>query len=288
MNPSVSVLMTAYNRQNYIAESIESVLRSTYANFELIIVDDCSGDKTIEIAEQFRQKDKRIKIFVNSLNLGDYLNRNQAASYATGKYLKYVDSDDKLEPDALGKMVAVMEEHPEAGLGINLELNDGSISSRLLNSREAYRCHYFDQPIFFASPGLVIFKKECFEAVGGFPEKRMVSDFEMWHKMALAFPVVLIPGNLYWLRQHAGQEVAEQDHYIEEYEKIKIRYLFSSKSPLSYQEASQVIHNRKKTLLKIFARKLVSFELRAAAVRARVLLFYIRHFSLLKNKALTS
>ena len=59
--PLVSVLMTAYNREKYIAEAIESVLASTYKNFELIIVDDCSKDKTVEIARRYAKKDQRIK-----------------------------------------------------------------------------------------------------------------------------------------------------------------------------------------------------------------------------------
>ena len=90
--PLVSVLMTAYNREKYIAEAIESVLASTYSNLELIIVDDCSKDNTLQIATNYQAKDDRIKVYKNEKNLGDYPNRNKAASYAKGKYLKYVDS----------------------------------------------------------------------------------------------------------------------------------------------------------------------------------------------------
>ena len=64
-SPLVSVLMTAYNREKYIAEAIESVLASTYTNFELIIVDDCSTDKTVEIAKSYEVKDNRIKVYIN-------------------------------------------------------------------------------------------------------------------------------------------------------------------------------------------------------------------------------
>ena len=85
----VSVLMTSFNRDKYIAEAIDSVLASTYQNWELIIVDDCSKDKTVEIAKSYEAKDNRIKVYVNKKNLGDYPNRNKAASYAKGKYIKY-------------------------------------------------------------------------------------------------------------------------------------------------------------------------------------------------------
>ena len=88
----ISVLMTAFNREKYIGEAIESVLASTFKDFELIIVDDCSSDKTVEIAKNYENLDKRVKVFLNEKNLGDYSNRNKAASLANGKYIKYVDA----------------------------------------------------------------------------------------------------------------------------------------------------------------------------------------------------
>ena len=77
--PLVSVLMTAYNREKYIAEAIESVLASTFQDFELIIVDDCSRDHTVEIVRRYTS-DPRLQVHVNEKNLGDYPNRNRAAS----------------------------------------------------------------------------------------------------------------------------------------------------------------------------------------------------------------
>ena len=120
--PLVSVLMTAYNRERYISEAIESVLTSTYTNFELIILDDCSTDRTVEIAEGFALMDPRIRVYVNENNLGDYRNRNKAAEYAKGKYIKYCDSDDKIFDWTLNYCVKMMEKHPDAGMGI-LNLN---------------------------------------------------------------------------------------------------------------------------------------------------------------------
>src|SRR5579862_5201402 len=114
--PLVSVLMTAYNREEFIAKAIQSILDSTYSNFELIVVDDCSTDSTIRIAKEYETKDKRIRVFLNEKNLGDYPNRNKAASYASGKYLKYVDSDDIIYPFGLAMMVNRMEAFPEAAI----------------------------------------------------------------------------------------------------------------------------------------------------------------------------
>src|SRR6476646_10196463 len=95
----VSVLMTAYNREKYIAEAVESVLASTYTNFELIVVDDGSTDNTVTIAKSFEARDYRIKLYINEKNLGDYPNRNKAAGYASGEYIVFVDSDDWMLKD---------------------------------------------------------------------------------------------------------------------------------------------------------------------------------------------
>ena len=118
--PRVSVLMTAYNREKYIAEAIESVLASTYTNYELIIMDDGSSDNTVNIARSFEIKDRRVKVFKNETNLGQFPNRNMAATYAQGTYLKYVDSDDVIYPYTLEMMVNNMEQFPEAALGFCL------------------------------------------------------------------------------------------------------------------------------------------------------------------------
>jgi glycosyltransferase involved in cell wall biosynthesis len=74
--PVVSVLMTAFNRSQYINDAIESVIAQTYQNWELIIVDDNSNDNTASIAHFYAAKDNRISVYVNELNLGDYKNRN--------------------------------------------------------------------------------------------------------------------------------------------------------------------------------------------------------------------
>jgi glycosyltransferase involved in cell wall biosynthesis len=83
-SPLVSVLMTAFNREEYIAEAIESVLGQTLADFELIISDDCSTDRTLEIANAFARRDGRIRVLRNASNLGDYPNRRCAAALARG------------------------------------------------------------------------------------------------------------------------------------------------------------------------------------------------------------
>jgi glycosyltransferase involved in cell wall biosynthesis len=239
--PLVSVLMTSYNREKYIAHAIESVIKSTYKNFELIIVDDGSNDATVSIAKDFQSKDPRIKVYENDINLGDYPNRNKAASYATGKYLKYVDSDDYIYPNGLEIMVNSMEQFPAAGFGLcSLKPDADKPFPFLLNPKESYQYHFFGPGLFHKGPLSAIFLRSAFTAVGGFKENRMISDLDMWHRIALKYPVVLMPDGIVWQRIHEKQELTESDKFIIDGAKIKWKYLSDPACPLTREQIKQI------------------------------------------------
>src|SRR5471032_1502742 len=117
--PTVSVLMTAYNREDYIAAAIESVLAQTFTDFELIICDDQSVDRTVEIASGYAQQDPRVRLVRNDRNLGDYGNRRQAAALARGSFLKYHDSDDVMYPHCLAAMVTPLMNELRASFALS-------------------------------------------------------------------------------------------------------------------------------------------------------------------------
>lgn len=206
MNPTASVLMTAYNREKYIAQSIESVLASTFADFELIIVDDCSQDRTLSIAETYVRRDTRIRLYRNEKNLGDYPNRNRAAALAQGQYLKYVDSDDVIYPHGLAVMVQSMERFPDAGLGLcRPAVKEGPHPIRI-SPMEAYREQFFGQGLLTNAPLSAIIRRDAFVAVGAYSGIRQVGDFELWLKLAARFPLVKMVQDLTWWRWHGAQE----------------------------------------------------------------------------------
>lgn len=206
-NPLVSILMTSYNREKYIAASISSVLASTYRNFELIIVDDRSADRTVEIARSFAAQDERVKVFINDRNLGQFENRNLAAKYAQGTYLKYLDSDDLIYPAGLQTLVDMMEEFPEAGYGLcSLEQDDDRIFPFILTPREAYERHFWKGiPLFHKAPLSSIIKKDVFSGIGGFTNPGGEGDYEMWLALSSAYKVVLMPHGIVWYRVHDEQ-----------------------------------------------------------------------------------
>jgi glycosyltransferase involved in cell wall biosynthesis len=243
--PLVSVLMTVYNREKYIAEAIESVMASTYQNWELIIVDDRSADNSVAIAKSFEAKDSRIQVYINDKNLGDYPNRNQAASYATGKYLKYVDADDMIYPHGLELLVYYMEQFPDSGYGLcSLPQDKLKKFPFQLNPEEAYQRHYFQQQLFHKAPLSAIINRIVFEEAGKFSGKRMLGDFEMWHLLSQKYPVVLMPHGIVWYREHDEQEMAHhRSDPMEPFKYILLAddLLASVNCPLNENEKQKVL-----------------------------------------------
>jgi glycosyltransferase involved in cell wall biosynthesis len=116
--PLVSVVTPVYNGGKYLAECIKSVLSQTYTNWEYIIVNNRSTDNTLEIAEQFRQQDKRISIYTNQEFVSVYQNHHIAFSQVAvnSKYCKVLHADDCLFQDCITQMVNVAESHPSVGI----------------------------------------------------------------------------------------------------------------------------------------------------------------------------
>lgn len=107
MNPLISICIPTYNNADYIAETISSVLNQTYQNFELVIVDDRSKDKTVEIIKGFT--DPRIKLVENDTNLGMHGNWNKALNLGKGEYLKLLCGDDIIYPRCLELQIGEFE-----------------------------------------------------------------------------------------------------------------------------------------------------------------------------------
>nr|WP_321452397.1 glycosyltransferase family A protein [uncultured Carboxylicivirga sp.] len=252
--PTISVLMTVYNREKYIAQTIESVIASTYQNWELIIVDDQSKDRSVEIAESYAAKDTRIKVYINEQNLGDYPNRNKAATYAHGKYLKYVDADDLIYPHGLELLIYYMEQFPEAGYGLcSLDQDKSRIYPYALSPAEAYKKHYFQTPIFNKAPLSSIIRNDAFKAVNGFTGKQHLGDFEMWHVLSKKYNVVLMPKGIVWYREHDEQQMVANrtDPFIPfKYFLNGMEQLLSNSCPLVDNDNQKAIQLQNKIISK--------------------------------------
>jgi len=245
----VSILMTAYNREKFIAASIESILHQDFSDFEFIIVDDASQDATWDIIKDYSRRDNRILAYRNVLNQGDYPNRNIAANYATRRYIKYLDSDDILYPGALTHMVSVMESNPTIPLGlIGIGLGLGKFETTLLSPIEAFRQVYFSGKIIGCGPSYSIIRKEEFHKLGGFSPNRHLSDLDLWLKFLSSNAVCLFDESLVYWRKHDDQEFAIGEktnfHLFNSYH-IYLKGLQNESCPLSLEDRRLAIRNLK-------------------------------------------
>jgi glycosyltransferase involved in cell wall biosynthesis len=209
-SPLISVLLTSYNREQYLAESIESVLAQTQRDFELIISDNCSTDRTIEIAREYERRDDRIRVSVNERNLGQFENRRHAASLARGRYLKYHDSDDVMYPHCLAVMVEALEAEPRAGFALSASRYwSGAPCPMLLTPTLAYEREFLGTGVFHLGPAAAMFRTEVFRDLGGFPLAGVASDYLFWLSACTKVNVLLVPGDLFHYRIHPGQLLAD-------------------------------------------------------------------------------
>lgn len=148
MNNLVSIIMPSYNTAEYIAASIESVIQQSYANWELIIVDDCSTDHSVEVIRGFR--DSRIILLQNETNSGAAVSRNYGLREAKGKWIAFLDSDDLWVPDKLEKQLRFMINHNYAFTYTDYRicLNGNwmpyiNIGPDMVNKRKMYQYCYF-------------------------------------------------------------------------------------------------------------------------------------------------
>lgn len=226
-NLEVSVLMSVYNCENFVSEAIYSVLNQTYVNFELIIIDDGSTDKTKDIIKNF--SDKRIRLIQNKENLGLPRSLNIGLKVAQGKYIARLDADDICSPDRLLLQLNYLKEHPNVGvLGTDVEFidevgNKFKSAKRLKKIKSHNPISYFfnlQKPkshnvcvwylLFrncFYHP-TVMFKKSIVINVGGYENKKS-EDLDLWSRLfdKTNFTNLKIP--LLSHRIHSGQMTSE-------------------------------------------------------------------------------
>ena len=117
--PKISVILPTYNREDMLPRALDSILQQTFTDFELIVINDGSADKTQEILEEYAAKDQRIKIIKHEQNKGLVAGLNEGLERAKGEYIARMDDDDVSYPKRLEKQLAYMEAHPEyAAVGV--------------------------------------------------------------------------------------------------------------------------------------------------------------------------
>jgi len=171
MNTTFTVVMPAYNAAAYLAQTIESVLSQSFTDFELLIIDDGSTDNTAVIAENYRQKDKRVKLFIQS-NQGVSATRNQGIESSSSQYIAFIDADDQWFPDNLALHYEHLEKNPDLGVSyakVEFLTPDGKHTGKIAKGRltELQPEHFlYDNPTMTAS-NLVV-RRQVFQEIGCF------------------------------------------------------------------------------------------------------------------------
>jgi len=190
----ISVIIPAYNAEKTIKQTIDSVLTQTYENLELIIIDDGSKDKTLEIIKGI--DDKRIKV-CSYMNSGVSTARNRGLLISNGDFISFIDSDDTWTRDKLELQVKALEDNPEAGAAYCWTLivdQKGSFLGKMCPTYEGYVYQELFLSYFASSASNLMFRKECFSSIGLF-DTRLGSceDWDYSLRISLQYPFVCVP-----------------------------------------------------------------------------------------------
>ncbi|HIQ28574.1 MAG TPA: glycosyltransferase family 2 protein [Sulfurovum sp.] len=183
-NPTVSILIPLFNAEAYIAETLDSCLAQTYPYIEIIIVDDGSQDKSLDIAKEFEKKYQNIKVYAQE-NSGASSARNKAFNFSTGEYIQYLDADDLLHPDKIRLQLEVLKKCDDKALSFG---RWGTFNQSIENVdwKELPVNTNYDNPIHFLTTlwasGMTVviyawlFPRRLIEESAGWDEKISVND----------------------------------------------------------------------------------------------------------------
>jgi len=205
-NPAVTVVVAAYNHEPYIRQTLESIENQTFQDFEIILIDDGSTDKTLEIA---RQCGSRATV-LGQANQGVVAARNRGIGLAKGRYICFVDSDDIVLPDRFERQVAVLDKNPAMGLAFADALIIDSTGRQIGRWSDVYPVvpgptarmlvmHYCFIPMMTA-----LVRRETLLALGPFEEPGPISEYAKWIEIAHVSPVHYDPKPLGCWRRHTG------------------------------------------------------------------------------------
>jgi glycosyltransferase involved in cell wall biosynthesis len=209
--PKVSVLMPVFNGEEFIDQAIESILSQTFSDFELLVIDDASSDKSAEIVLAY--KDTRIRYERNPLNLGLSGARNRAIKSSNGEYLAWLDCDDISLPTRLEKQVLLLDNNPSVGLcgtwvqtlGLDKEhIWEYPEQSEIVKSRMI-----FDDPIATSS---AMVRRSCLPHDEPYfdLDYPTAEDYELWERISRQNVIVNIPEVLTYYRIHQKQTSKKQ------------------------------------------------------------------------------
>tara|TARA_R110000850_G_scaffold264954_2_gene394288 strand:- start:5781 stop:6671 length:891 start_codon:yes stop_codon:yes gene_type:complete len=200
--PLVSIITPTYNRADFIAEAVQSVLDQTYPNFEHLIVDDGSTDNTREVLSPFLA-DPRFRYF-DQENQGQSVARNLALEHARGEFVCFLDSDNVWLPIHLASQLAAFQETPDVdivcGDGITIDEQGNELSRKNIKRHSGYIAFQMlkDNCV---GMNTTLARRKCFDEMGGMSGKRRVADdYDLWLKFSSRYRFRYVPRYLAYYR----------------------------------------------------------------------------------------
>jgi glycosyltransferase involved in cell wall biosynthesis len=208
-HPLISVVMPCFNAQDYLREAVDSVLAQTYDNIELIVIDDGSTDRSLDLLQDYGE---RIRV-IRQANRGPYPARNLGVAESRGELLAFLDADDWWSPDCLEKLAGALAAHPQAAVAYCGWQNVGKDGGRsdpyvppdyeLADKAERFLRAAAPWPIHAA-----LLRRPVFDAVGGFDlDLHSCMDYDLWLRIAVARPIVRVPEVMAFYRHHASGQI---------------------------------------------------------------------------------
>lgn len=205
MTALISIVITAYNREQYLAAAIESVLAQTWRDFELLIWDDGSHDSSLDIAHRYAESDNRVRV-IAAEHQGFAPAIKAAFATTTGTFIGSVDSDDLLAPTALEETAAILNAHPEVGMVYTdyREIDENGHDRGL-----GHRCNipYSKEHLLieFITFHFRLIRRCVYEQIGGIDETfRAIVDYDLCLRLSEVTTVQHLQKPLYYYRKHSG------------------------------------------------------------------------------------
>lgn len=198
----ISIVLPVYNGAEHMACSIESVINQTYQNWELIIVNDCSTDNTLDIAESYQRKDPRIRVFSNKKNLKLPLTLNAGFAEAKGEYYTWTSDDNLYKPEALSRLARELEQDSDCVM-VYSDCTDIDADGKEISSATRMEPKYIMFGNVFGASFL--YRAEVAKKVGTYDENLFLAeDYDYWMRIYRVGKIKHIKEFLYQYRRHAG------------------------------------------------------------------------------------
>ncbi len=245
MTPIVSIVLPCYNGAGFLAQSIDSVVGQTFSDWEMILVNDCSTDNSLEIMQRYADDDSRIRIINNERNLKLPGALNRGFQEARGKYLTWTSHDNRMAPTMLEEFVSYLDKNPGKGL-----VTACYAAFSLKSGEQLYEVHHPDPqlnlPLYNCVCYAFMYRREVLETVGNYDTTLfLVEDYDYWVRIWQKYPV----GKIYKVLYYTGVgddtlTLSRKKEIAEKLLEMRLRYFADfDKALVSHPDLQRRLYN---------------------------------------------